>query len=144
MKVSISTFLPPNTSRSPAILEMKPFENGLFNLIENIKFRNARNKFQESSANNLNKINTSSNIFGFANKTKTFMKHRSTHILYDKLMHNNITKIYKHGSQDAISQIDDELKYISNKLEMATELNKLKNAKHLFHLKTMKEIYKTN
>jgi hypothetical protein len=41
-------------------------------------------------------------------------------------MHNNITKIYKHGSQDAISQIDDELKYISNKLEIGNRIEQIK------------------
>ena len=49
----------PSTKIPPAILEMKPFEDDLFNLIENIKFRNARNEFQESLANDLKKINSS-------------------------------------------------------------------------------------
>ena len=53
-----------------AILEMKPFEDDLFNLIDNIKFRNARNEFQESLANDLKKINSSPNIFVFADKTR--------------------------------------------------------------------------
>jgi hypothetical protein len=42
---------------APAILEMKPFEDDLFNLIENIKFRNAVNEFQEFFANDFKKIN---------------------------------------------------------------------------------------
>jgi hypothetical protein len=45
----------PSTKTPPTILEMKHLEDDLFNLIENIKFRNARNEFQESLANDLNK-----------------------------------------------------------------------------------------
>jgi hypothetical protein len=40
-------------------------------------------------------------------------------------MHDNITKTYKHGSEDTISQIDDELKYISNKLEIGNRIEQM-------------------
>ena len=75
-----------------AILEMKPFEDELFNLIDNIKFRNARNEFQESLANDLKKINSSPNIFVFADKTRNI--YETPLDTYDKLMHDNITKTY--------------------------------------------------
>jgi hypothetical protein len=47
---------------------------------KHIKFRNARNEFQESLANYLKKINSSSNIFVFVDKTRNIYKHRSTHM----------------------------------------------------------------
>ena len=61
------------------MVEMKPFEHILemnyfvdehFNLIESIKFLNARNEFPESLANDLTKINSSSNIYVFADKIR--------------------------------------------------------------------------
>ena len=81
-----------STKTPPAILEMKPFEGDLFNLIENITFRNARNEFQESLANDLKKINSSPNIFVFADKTRNI--YGTPLDTYDKLMHDNITKTY--------------------------------------------------
>jgi hypothetical protein len=37
-------------------------------------------------------------------------------------MHDNITKTYKHGSENTISRIDDELKEISNKLGIGNRI----------------------
>ncbi len=58
----------PSNKTPPTILEMKSFENDVINLIENITFRNAENQFQISLANDLKKINSSPNIFVFADK----------------------------------------------------------------------------
>ena len=62
-----------------AILEMKPFEDDLFNFIENIKFRNARNEFQEYLANDLRKLTRLPTILFSQIKLEAFMKYRSTH-----------------------------------------------------------------
>ena len=132
----------PSTKTSPAILEMKPFEDDLFNLIKNIKFRNARNAFQESLTNDLKKINSSPNIFVFADKTRNI--YETPLDTYDKLMHDNTTKTYKHGSEDTISQIDDELKDISNKLDIGNRIEQMKKREtFIWHLKTIKKISKT-
>ncbi len=101
---------------------MKSFENDIINLIENIQFRNTENQFQISLANGLKKINSSPNIFVFADKTRNI--YETSLDTFNKLMHDNITKAYKHGSEGTISQIDNELKHISNNLGMATGLNK--------------------
>ena len=54
----------------PTILELKPFEEGVLKLLENIKFRDTKNHFQETLANDLKKINSSDKIFVFADKTR--------------------------------------------------------------------------
>ena len=41
----------------PPILELKPFEEDVLKLLENIKFRDTKNHFQETLANDLKKIN---------------------------------------------------------------------------------------
>ena len=48
------------------------------------------------------------------------MKPRSTH---NKLLHDNITKRYKHGSEDNISEINNELNTLQTNFRLATELN---------------------
>ncbi len=50
----------------------------------------------------------------FADKTRNI--YETSLDTYNKTMHDNITKAYKHGSEGTISQIDDELKHISNNL----------------------------
>jgi hypothetical protein len=50
-------------------------------------------------------------------------------------MHDNITKTYKHGSEDTISQIDDEQKDISKKLDIGNRIEQIKKRKALISLK---------
>ncbi len=121
---------------------MKSFENDVINLIENIKFRNAKNQFQVSLANDLKKINSSPNIFVFAEKTKKI--YETPLDTYNKLMHDNITKTYKHGSESTISQIDDELKHISNNLGIGDRIEQMKKREAFISLKNHKENFENN
>ncbi len=121
---------------------MKSFENDVINLIENIKFRNAANQFQISLANGLKKINSSPNIFVFADKTRNI--YETPLDTYNKLMHDNITKTYKHGSEGTISQIDDELKHISNNLGIGDRIEQMKKREAFISLKDHKENFENN
>jgi hypothetical protein len=54
---------------------LKPFEDDLIKLIENVKFRRSKDQFHTSLAKDLKKINSSPNIFIFVDKTiETFTK----------------------------------------------------------------------
>ena len=121
---------------------MKPFENDVINLIENIKFRNAENQFQISLANDLKKINSSPNIFVFADKTRNI--YETLLDTCNKLMHDSITKAYKHGSEGTISQIDDELKHISNNLGIGDRIEQMKEREAFISLKDHKENFENN
>ena len=54
----------------PTIWELKAFEEDVLKIIENMKFRDTKNNFQETLASDLKKINTSENMFVFADKTR--------------------------------------------------------------------------
>ena len=54
----------------PTILELKPFAEDVLKLLENIKFRDTKNHFQENLPNDLKKINSSDKIFVFPDKTR--------------------------------------------------------------------------
>ena len=58
---------------------------------------------------------------------------------YNKLLHDNITKTYKHGSEDTISAIENELKILANKLEIGDRMDHLHN-RLTFDLCNKKEI----
>ncbi len=79
----------PSSKTLPTILEMKSFENDVINLIENIKIRNAENKFQRPLASDLKKINSSPKIFVFADKTRNI--YETLLDTYNKLMHDKAT-----------------------------------------------------
>ena len=97
------------------------FEEDVLKLLENIKFRDTKNHFRETLANDLKKINSSDKIFVFADKTRNI--YETSLDTYNKLLHDNITKTYKHGSEDNISEINNELKYIADKLSIGNRLN---------------------
>ncbi len=100
------------------------------------------NQFQTSLANDLKKINSSPNIFVFADKTRNI--YETSLDTYNKLMHDNITKAYKHGSEGTISQIDDELKHISNNLGIGDRIEQMKKREAFISLKDHKENFESN
>ena len=93
-------------------------------------------------ANNLKKINSSPNIFIFADKTRN--SYKTSLDTYNKLLHDNITKAYKHGSEDTIDEIDSELKDISNNLGISDKIEKTKKCEAFITLKDHKENFKNN
>ena len=90
---------------------LKPFEEDVVKLLENIKFRYTKNHFQHTLENNLKKINSSDIMFVFADKTRN-IRNLARHI------QQAVTRQYykKRGSEDNISEIDNELNHITNKL----------------------------
>ena len=113
----------------PTILELKAFEEGVLKIIENIKFRDTKNNFQETLASDLKKINTSENMFVFADKTRNI--YETSLETYNKLLHDNITKTYKRGSEDNISEIDSELKHIADNLSIGNGIECMKKREAL-------------
>ena len=101
-------------------MELKPFEEDVLKLLENIKFRDNKNHFQETLANDLKKTNLSDKIFVFADKTRNI--YETSLDTYNKLLHDNITKTCKHGSEDNISGINNEFKHIANKLSIGNRI----------------------
>ena len=126
----------------PTILELKPFEEDVLKLLENIKFRDTKNHFQKNLANDLKKINSSDKIFVFADKTRNI--YETSLDTYIKLLHDNITKTYKHGSEDNISEINNELKHIADKLSIGNRIECMKKREAFISLKDHKENFENN
>ena len=103
-------FALPSNKTPPAILELKAFEEDVVKIVENIKFRDTKSNFQKTLASDLKKINSSENMFLFEDKTRNI--YETSLETFSKLLHDNITKTYKRGSEDNISEIDSELKHI--------------------------------
>ena len=75
-------------------------------------------------------------------KLGTYMKPRSK--LYNKLLHDNITKTYKRGSEDNISEIDSELKHIADNLSIGNRIECMKKREAFISLKHHKENFENN
>ena len=126
----------------PTILELKAFEEDVLKIIENIKFRDTKNNFQETLASDLKKINSSHNMFVFADKTRNI--YETSLETYNKLLHDNITKTHKRRSEDNISEIDSELKHIADNLSIGNRIECMKKREAFISLKDHKENFENN
>ena len=126
----------------PTVLELKPFEEDVIKLLETIKFRDTKDYFQDTLANDLKKINSSDKMFVFADKTRNI--YETSLDTYNKLLHDNITKTYKHGSEENISKINNELNHIANKLSIGNRIECMKKREAFISLKDHKENFQNN
>ena len=127
---NITNFGLSSNKTPPTVLELKPFEEDVIKLLENIKFRDSKSHFQDTLVNDLKKINSSDNMFVFADKTRNI--HETSLDTYNKLLHDNITETYKHGSEGNISEINNELKHIANNLLFGNRIECMKKTRS-FH-----------
>ena len=77
------------------------------------------------------------NIFIFADKTRNI--YETSLNTYNELLHDNITKTYKHGSEDLT-----ELKEISNRLGIGDRIERMKKREAFISLKDHKENFENN
>ena len=93
------------SNKSPSqVRELIPFENDLFQLAKDIKFRRASNDFQKRMKNDVKKIRNSEKTLTPADKTSNM--YRLTTEEYKTLRMNAITTKYKKGSEKLKEKID--------------------------------------
>jgi hypothetical protein len=63
---------------------------------------------------------------------------------YNELLQDNITKTYKHGSEDFIHEIDSELKEISSRLGIGDRIERMKKREEFISLKDHEENFENN
>ena len=73
--------------------ELTPLENDLISLVQNIKFRNVKNHFQDQLQQDLKRINASNKIMTFPDKTRNM--YRLTREEYDMILNGLLTATYK-------------------------------------------------
>ena len=100
----------------PAIAEMKHFEEGMINIIQNIEYRKVECQFQQDLKDDIASVKSDNRLFVKADKTTNFYKLETPE--YNKLLEANITKTYKKANQTQLSKIDEEARVIAKKLNI--------------------------
>ena len=77
---------------APQSQDLTPFEDDLYNLIVNIKFRNNSNEFQKQLARDIKRINESNSVIVAADKTTNFYEIPKEQ--YNKMMTDTVTSQY--------------------------------------------------
>ena len=106
---------------APVLAELKDFEEGLVNMIQNVKFREVRNKFQQQLKSDLIKINKDDHLYVPADKTNNYYCVKLE--TYNRLMKTATEKEYKKSKKErteTITQVDKDIAY---KLSLADRIN---------------------
>ena len=108
---------------------MKEFEEDLVSLISKITFRDVNDPFLKNVEEDLMKVNSSKDIFVFADKTPNINETSPEN--YKKLMRENITKSFKISDNKVTDNINQELRdishyhSISNRIDIMSKPNSL-------------------
>ena len=70
--------------------ELETFEKDLYNIVSSLKYRKSTDDFQEQMKEDISIINSSSDVFIFADKTNNIYKAPPEQ--YQKLLKENVTK----------------------------------------------------
>ena len=126
----------PDGASAPHVAELKPFEDDLAKLLENVKFRNINDEFIKTLKKDKKKINSSKNVFIFADKTRNIYEMEAK--TYDKLLTENVTKTYKHAENNTFQKIEKEHNIIASSLGISNRIEPMNKAKAFISLKDHK------
>jgi hypothetical protein len=126
----------------PTVAQLKPFEDSLLKLIENIKFRKVESDFQRKLQQDVQKINKESNVIVPADKTSNY--YSVTQPKYDKLIKDSITATYKRSDERTINTINRNANKIASELDIADRIDKLPEKPAYVTLKDHKENFRTH
>lgn len=114
----------------------------MFQLVENIMFKQVRNVFQDKLRRDVKSINSSKKVLVFADKTRNLYEMDKGQ--YEKLLRENVTKMYRNADDKTEENISHELKNITNKLEVSDRVEKMVQRQAFISLKDHKENFQNN
>ena len=126
----------------PQVPELISFENRMLNLIQSIKFKKPKCKFQKKLATDASSIKKSEDLFVPAEKTTNFYKMDPNS--YNELLHKNVTKTYKKVPAKVVHNIQNEAKGIAEKLNLADRINTTAQREAFITLKDHKPNFQNN
>ncbi len=106
---------PPNTA-------LTGFENDIYNLISNIKFKKVESEFQQKLKRDVKKIKDSDKIIVSADKSTNLYKMKVDD--YRKVVKENVTKTYRKAPENSEKEINEEVSKIAMKLNLAEKVQK--------------------
>lgn len=116
---------------------LEAFEEDMFKMVENIRFKNVNNTFQNKLKNDIRKINATPKVLVFADKSRNLYQLEKEH--YNKLLKENITSDYKLANDDSIDTINQELKIITDNLDISDRIETMPKKQAFITLKDHKE-----
>ena len=128
---------------APGVPELKEFENGIYDLVKNVKFKKyAPNNLQSKMKNDILDMNNNEKVYVAADETTNFYKlNPETH---KELLENNITKDYKKANKDTITKVNKDDKKIAENLELEDRIYSFQKRNCFITMKDHKENFENN
>ena len=112
-------FKPVNTPRKNENLNQ--FESSLYDMVQNIDFKNVKSNFQMQLSNDVKNIKKNPKLLVPADKINNL--YELTTEEYNKLLIENISKTYKNPTVSTINSINTEAEAIARDLNLDKELS---------------------
>ena len=136
-----NTYGLPSNNSAPPISAMKAFEEDLAQMIESVSFRKVNDPFMNTIKKDIQKVNSSKDVFIFADKTRNL--YETSPSTYNKLLTENITKSYKAGTENIIDSINEELKDITSSTGIGNPVDVMAKTDSFITLKDHKDNFET-
>ena len=127
----------PSSKSAPKINEMKSFEEDVVRMVSSVEFKHVKDHFLNNIAEDLKKVNSSQNVFVFADKTRNLYETAPDE--YNKLVTENITKSYKLGSKILTDDINSKLQKITSKISIGDRIDTMATRNAFVSLKDHKD-----
>ena len=121
----------------PQITELAQFEEDLFNITKNLKFKQTNSDFQNKLNSDLSDIKNNPNVLVFADKTNNIYELSKEE--HEKLLLENITKTYKKAPENLEKSINLEAKNIAKTLNLDEKAESLAKTEAFITLKDHKD-----
>ena len=126
----------------PQVEELRAFEADMQKLIENVEFRKTGDEFQRKLKADLDRIRKTDAVFIPADKTGNLYEMDTD--LYNKLLNDNVTKMYKSADEDAYDLVNAGAQRIAKELNVADRLETLARKEAFITLKDHKPNFANN
>ena len=137
------TFNFKTTKPAPSVAELKEFEDDLYELVANVKFRPIKKTtLQSTLKDNMVEMSQNNDIYVAADKTENY--YRISRIEHDRLVSKNVRKDYKKGPANAINKVNNEDKKIAEELELDDRIYAFSERENYITIKDHKENYRNN
>ena len=121
----------------PTIEEMKPFEEGMMKMIQNIAYKDVKCQFQQVLKNDIASVKNEDRLFVKADKSTNFYKLDAPE--YNRLLNDNVTKTYRKADIKQISDINNEARSITKVLNIDDRVESMAMKEAFITLKDHKD-----
>ena len=111
----------PSRNYATPISEMKAFEDDLVKLTSSITFRKVNYPFLNKIHEDLKNVHSSKDVFVYTEKSTNVYENSPDN--YNKLIMEDITKMYKFVNKNVTDDINDELRNIASNLSIGNRVD---------------------